>query len=120
MDANQSMTNVKKYQLLKKISTDKKQYWAQLADKYGVSNPTPPWKSSLDGMCDALDKRNCELPLTVRRNEEDELCANEYADVPYPEKQLLALAHSFVKRGIISETELETKLDEVKKRLNTY
>ena len=28
--------------------------WEDLANQYGVTNPDPPWKTSLDGMCEAL------------------------------------------------------------------
>ena len=30
-----------------------------MAAKYGVENPVPPWKTSLDGLCDALDHAVC-------------------------------------------------------------
>ena len=52
-----------------------------MAAKYGVENPLPPWKTSLDGLCDVLD-RSCspsdELNFTFkeRRDEEDELSAD--------------------------------------------
>ena len=32
------------------------QVWPRMAAKYGVENPVPPWKTSLDGLCDALDQ----------------------------------------------------------------
>ncbi|MCX6487443.1 MAG: nitrile hydratase subunit beta [Mycobacterium sp.] len=92
-----------------------------MADKYGVENPVPPWKSSLDGMCDAID-RSCaaeDLNLTFknRRDEEDALSATRYAKLPYPENQLVALAHSLVARGVIDEAELRRRLDAVRTRL---
>ena len=31
------------------------QTWPVMAAKYGVDNPLPPWKTSLDGLCDVLD-----------------------------------------------------------------
>jgi len=34
---------------------ERQQVWSRMAAKYGVENPVPPWKSSLDGICDALD-----------------------------------------------------------------
>ena len=42
-----------------------------------------------------------------------------YEDVPFPERQLLALAHSMIKRGLIDEAELARRLEEVGKRLNS-
>jgi hypothetical protein len=97
------------------------QTWTVMADKYGVENPVPPWKTSLDGMCDAID-RSCvgdDLGFTFkdRRDEEDVLSATRYADLPYPENQLVALAHSLVARGVIDEAELRRRLDAVRTRL---
>ena len=97
------------------------QIWTVMADEYGVENPVPPWKSSLDGMCDAID-RSCaaeDLNLTFknRRDEEDALSATRYAKLPYPENQLVALAHSLVARGVIDEAELRRRLDAVRTRL---
>ena len=97
------------------------QTWPVMAGKYGVENPVPPWKTSLDGMCDAID-RSCtgdDLGFTFkdRRDEEDALSATRYADLPYPENQLVALAHSLVARGVIDEAELRRRLDAVRARL---
>lgn len=97
------------------------QTWPVLAARYGVENPVPPWKTSLDGMCDAID-RSCagdDLNLTFkeRRDEEDALSATRYANLPYPENQLVALAHSLVTRGVIDETELRRRLLAVRARL---
>ena len=36
------------------------QVWPRMAAKWGVENPVPPWKTSLDGMCDALDHAACD------------------------------------------------------------
>ncbi|MDQ2636144.1 MAG: nitrile hydratase subunit beta [Actinomycetota bacterium] len=91
-----------------------------MAAKYGVDNPVPPWKTSLDGMCDALDRAACrtEVPdFKERRDEEDALSATVYADLPYPENQLVALAHSLVARGIIDQNELERQMAAVRDRL---
>ena len=68
------------------------QDWAQVAGKYGVTNPVPPWKSSLDGICDALDTDGQALPALERRDDEDALSEAVYADLPAPERQLVALA----------------------------
>ena len=108
-------------ELLEKIARSN-QVWPVMAAKHGVDNPLPPWKTSLDGLCDALD-RSCsvedELHFTFkqRRDEEDVLSASRYAALPFPENQLVALAHSLVARGLISESELQTRLAEVRARL---
>lgn len=53
------------------------QKWPVMAAKCGVDKPLPPWKTSLDGLCDVLDK-SCEeafMTSKERRNEEGSLCA---------------------------------------------
>jgi hypothetical protein len=116
--------------------------WEDLANQYGVTNPDPPWKTSLDGMCDALGTTSCSpamalekkwldgsigregvtsaapLPLLERRWEEDELSETLYQDVPFPERQLLALTHSLIKRGLVSEEDLAARMKLVHERLS--
>jgi hypothetical protein len=96
------------------------QVWSRMAAKYGVQNPVPPWKSSLDGICDALDQSGCGpevLSFVDRRNEEDTLSATIYSTLPYPENQLVSLAHSLVARGVIGETELLERMASIRARL---
>lgn len=101
---------------------ERNQSWPIMAAKYGVENPLPPWKTSLDGLCDALD-RSCaaderlNFTFKERRDEEDELSATRYANLPYPENQLVALAHSLVARGVIDEAELQERLATIRARL---
>ncbi|MGH3523263.1 MAG: thiocyanate hydrolase [Mycobacterium sp.] len=104
---------------LRKI-VERHQVWGRMAANYGVDNPVPPWKSSLDGMCDALDQSTCGasfLASTRRRSEEDQLAATVYADLPYPENQLVSLAHSLVVGGVIDEKELQERIAGVRARL---
>lgn len=98
---------------------DRGQVWTDLAAKYGVTNPDPPWKVTLEATCDLLAEDVCALPALERRNEEDELSATVYEHVPFPERQLLALAHSLIKRGLLSEAELASRMKEVEQRLNS-
>lgn len=101
---------------------ERNQTWPVMAAKYGVENPLPPWKTSLDGLCDALD-RSCadddalQFTFKQRRDEEDVLSGTRYADLPYPENQLVALAHSLVVRGVITEAELQQRLAAIRARL---
>ncbi len=101
---------------------ERRQTWPIMTAKYGVENPLPPWKTSLDGLCDVLD-RSCapddEFAFTFkeRRDEEDALSATRYADLPYPENQLVALAHSLLTRGVIDEADLRDRLAAVRSRL---
>jgi hypothetical protein len=99
---------------------ERNQVWPVMAAKWGVENPVPPWKTSLDGLCDALDRAACDegIPdFKDRRDEEDELSATVYSSLPYPENQLVALAHSLVARGVIDETELKQRLASIRERL---
>jgi hypothetical protein len=102
---------------------ERNQTWPVMAAKYGVDNPLPPWKTSLDGLCDALD-RSCaddemlHFTFKQRRDEEDALSGSRYAELPYPENQLVALAHSLVARGVISEGELQERLAAIRVRLH--
>jgi hypothetical protein len=96
------------------------QVWPVMAAKYGVENPVPPWKTSLDGLCDALDQASCDTGVPTfkeRRDEEDSLSATVYSDLPYPENQLVALAHSLLDRGVITEAELRQRLSSIRARL---
>ena len=92
--------------------------WEDLCEQYGVDNPNPPWKMSLEGMCDALNEASCALPVLERRWEEDELSEELYLDVPFPERQLLALAHSLINRNLVDENELAERMKVVSDRLN--
>ncbi len=100
---------------------ERNQVWPVMAAKHGVENPVPPWKTSLDGLCDALDRAACAAPdvptFTQRRDEEDTLCATRYSALPYPENQLVALAHSLVARGVITEHDLRHRISTIRARL---
>ena len=104
---------------LKQI-VERNQVWPRMAAKYSVENPVPPWKTSLDGLCDALDHASCDTTapsFKERRDAEDALSATVYADLPYPENQLVSLAHSLMDRGLITESELRQKLAVIRARL---
>ena len=98
---------------------ERNQVWGRMAAKYGVDNPVPPWQTSLDGLCDALDQSSCSTALLTvdRRNDEDELSVTVYSGLPYPESRLVALAHSLIRRGLIDEAELAQRLADVRARL---
>ena len=99
---------------------DRNQVWPRMAAKWGVENPVPPWKTSLDGLCDALDHASCDANVPnfkERRDEEDQLSTMLYSSLPYPENQLVALAHSLMARGVIGEAELRQRLATIRTRL---
>lgn len=109
---------------LEELAARDGQTWGSLAKKYGSTEELPPWKVNLDGLCDALDDAACTNPdsgvstFIERRDEEDMLVRERYDDLPFPENQLVALAHSLVVRGIIDENALEVRVREVKERLS--
>jgi hypothetical protein len=123
--------------LLEKVKQEGR-CWEELSEEYGVDNPDPPWRIYLEATCDQLAggywapfniclPKEEQKPVSddrvdaiERRWEEDELVDKYYADVPFPERQLLALAHTLVRRGIIDESELAAKMEIVKKRLNMH
>ena len=90
--------------------------WEALAPRYGVTNPNPPWKTSLTAMCDCLAVSGA-LPALDRRNAEDELADTLYSDIPSPERELLALVHTMVERGLVSEADLISRMKTVRARL---
>lgn len=96
------------------------QVWSRMAAKYGVTNPVPPWKSSLDAMCDALDEEGTVLPPFSRRHDEDCLSGATYSSLPYPESQLVALAHSLIARKVIDEATLADHIEAVRARLEAH
>jgi hypothetical protein len=92
------------------------QTWERLAPRYGVTNPDPPWKVSLYATCECLAAGDA-LPALERRNEEDQLAETVYRGTPGPELQLLALAHTMLRRGLLSEEDLAKRMRLVRARL---
>lgn len=94
----------------------KGQAWAEIAPRYGVTNPDPPWKTSLAATCECLAAGGA-LAALDRRRAEDRLGESTYAAVPAPERQLLALAHTLVRRGLLDEAALARRMQAVRARL---
>jgi hypothetical protein len=90
--------------------------WQVLAPSYGVSNPNPPWKTSLTATCDCLDVSGA-LAALDRRRAEDELAETLYSDIPAPENQLFALVHTMLSRGLVDEMDLVSRMRTVRSRL---
>lgn len=90
--------------------------WDVLAPRWGVTNENPPWKSSLVAMCGCLGASDA-LPALDIREAEDALADSIYTDTPAPERQLLALAHTMLQRGLVTEDELAERMRRVRARL---
>jgi hypothetical protein len=103
--------------LLEAIRSDGKA-WDVLAPRYGVTNPDPPWKTSLVAMCECLSISGA-LPTLDRRRTEDELADALYREVPAPERQLLALVHTMLCRGLVVEGDLASRMRAVRSRLES-
>jgi hypothetical protein len=88
--------------------------WDELAPRYGVTNPDPPWKVTLE---QCLAARGA-LPWLQRRRAEDRLGETLYSATPAPEQQLLALAHTMLSRGLVSEEDLARRMNAVRSRLD--
>ncbi len=82
-----------------------RQTWPVVAAKYGVEDPLPPWKTSLEGFIKVLDRR-ADTPGPA-----------QYTHLPFPEDQLMALAHSLLDQEVIDEGDLRQRLTTVRARL---
>jgi hypothetical protein len=95
---------------------DEGRTWQELARRYGVANPDPPWKVSLYAIFECLSAGGA-LPPLERRHIEDRLGETIYGRTPDPERQLLALADTLLRRGILGEEDLARRMDAVRGRL---
>jgi Nitrile hydratase beta subunit, N-terminal len=90
--------------------------WQDLARRYGVTNPDLPWKTWMYATCEALADAG-RLDPVERRHEDDALAERHYRDVPQPERQLLALVHALIGRGLIDQEELARRMEMTRSRL---
>ena len=90
--------------------------WVKLAPRWGVTNPDPPWKVCLEATCDCLSVGGA-LDTLDRRHAEDELGETVYREIPNPERQLLALVHTMLSRGLVAEGDLASRMRVVRSRL---
>jgi hypothetical protein len=107
--------DLRRIALLEAIRRDGKE-WDVIAPRYGVTNPDPPWKTSLIAMCECLSVSGT-LPTLDRRRAEDELANSVYREVPAPESELLTLVHTLLNRGLVGEGELSSRMRVVRSRL---
>jgi hypothetical protein len=110
-----SNADLRRIALLEAIRSEGKA-WDVIAPRYGVTNPDPPWKTSLIAMCECLSVSGV-LPTLDRRRAEDELAEAVYGDVSAPERELLALVHTMLSRGLVVEGDLASRMRSVRSRL---
>jgi hypothetical protein len=112
--ANSAGTDRSRFPLLETIRNEGKT-WEELAPRYGVTSAVPPWKTSLDAMCECLAVGGA-LPMLERRHNEDQLGETLYNATPAPERQLLALVHTLLSRGLVDERDLASHINTVRSR----
>ena len=93
--------------------------WEELAPQYGVESPDPPWKVSLYALFECLSAAGA-LPSLERRHIEDRLGETLYARTPDPERQLLTLADTLLRRGLLSEADLARRIEAVRARFAAF
>ncbi len=103
-------------QLLEEIKGRDDKTWEKLAQRYGVANPDPAWKVALAATCECLSASDV-LPSLDRRRAEDRLGETIYRGTPAPEQQVLALAHTLLSRGLLTEEDLARRMNTVRGRL---
>ncbi len=113
-EAEGQHVDLRRIALLESIQNED-QTWEKLAPRWCVTNPEPPWKVCLDATCDALSACGA-LDSLERRHAEDEL-ETVYSEIPNPERQLMALAHIMLSRGLLTEEELARQMGAVRARL---
>ena len=102
--------------LLEAIRREGKE-WDVIAPRYGVTNPDPPWKTSLKAMCECLAASGA-LPTLTRRHAEDDLAQSVYSEVSSaPERELLALVHTMLNEGLVAEADIAVRMRTVRMRL---
>ena len=75
-----------------------------------------PWESWMQATCECLSWRGA-LDNLERRNAEDRLGTSLYREFPVRSRPAVVVAHLLLEKGVISESELQAKINEVRSRL---
>lgn len=81
-----------------------------------LEHPPAPWEASMQVTCECLSWRGA-LDNLDRRHAEDRLGTTVYRGFPVRSRPAVAVAHSLLARGVISESELQAKMNDVRSRL---
>ncbi|MHA4852225.1 SH3-like domain-containing protein [Rhodococcus sp. MSC1_016] len=76
-----------------------------------------PWESRMQATAECLSWRGAFDNLE-RRHTEDELGETVYRDFPVRSRSVIATAHALMDRGVISQEELQAKMEEIRTRFN--
>ena len=75
-----------------------------------------PWESHMQATCECLSWRGA-LDNLERRHAEDRLGETVYHRFPVHTRSALTVAHILIDKGIFTESELQSKMKEVRTRL---
>jgi hypothetical protein len=75
-----------------------------------------PWESSMQATCECLSWRGA-LDNLERRHAEDRLGTSLYREFPVRSRPAVVVAHSLLEKGVISQSELLAKMNQVRFRL---
>jgi hypothetical protein len=75
-----------------------------------------PWESSMQATCECLSWRGA-LDNLERRHAEDHLGTTVYGELPVRSRSAVVVAHLLLEKGVVSESELQAKMNEVRSRL---
>ena len=75
-----------------------------------------PWESWMQATCECLSWRGA-LDNLERRHAEDRLGTSLYREFPVRSRPAVVVAHSLLDKGVISESELQAKMSQVRSRL---
>jgi hypothetical protein len=81
-----------------------------------LEHPPAPWESSMQVTCECLSWRGA-LDNLDRRHAEDRLGTTVYRECPVRSRAAVVVAHSLLEKGVISESELQAKMNDVRSRL---
>lgn len=73
------------------------------------------WESRMQATCECLSWRGAWDNLD-RRHTEDTLGETVYGAFPVHTRSVIATAHTFLDRGVIEESELQAKMNQIRER----
>lgn len=77
-----------------------------------------PWESAMQATCECLSWRG-SLDNLTRRHAEDDLGETVYGEFPTHTRSALVTAHLLIDNGVFTEDELRSKMEEVRRRLES-
>jgi hypothetical protein len=85
-------------------------------DLLATEHQPDPWENSMQATCECLSWRET-LDNLERRHAEDRLGESVYRQFPVRSRSAVVVAHELMGKGVISEDELQAKMNDVRARL---